>query len=1384
MSSRSTPVSHAGSSLSSYLLFQHEPALYLSTSSLASLVGNDKDYLPARAAHQFGLQGPCVGVQTACSTSLVAVHLACQSLLSRECDLALAGGVAVRVPQRMGYLAEEGGILARDGRCRAFDRRADGTVFGSGVGAVVLRRLEDALAAGDRVRAVVLGSAVTNDGRAKIGFTAPGEDGQAGAVAEALAVSGVDPLTIAYVECHGTGTPLGDPIEVAALARAFGPGRGSVALASVKTNVGHLESAAGVAGLAKAILALERGEIPASLGFEEPNPHLRLEATPFRIAARLEPWPAGPGPRRAGVSSFGMGGTNAHVVLEEGPAPRPAPLLDEGERVRVLPISARSEAALRALAGRYVELLDADGAPALSDVCHSAAARRAHHPFRLAVVGRTGREVSAALAAFARGEPDPRLRSGRRDAERAPRVAIAFPEAPCSGPGDEAVLAECDRALERLGARREGRPGRVASQMALASTWRALGIVAERVEATGDGEVAARWFEGSISADEAMRLSVQGPLPPPRGSGPGAFLGLAGDSFAEDLARLYVHGCRVRWRDVPFVREGRSVPLPAYPWQRERYWLERRRRSVAAGLPGRRLRSPNLSGAVFEVVLDPEGWPGLADHRIDERTVVPGAFHLSMLLAAAREELGSGGFVLEGVTFPRPLVIEIGRPVTVQAILEPEGAGRWRARVVSAEEGDAWSEHASARMARLVGPGASEALDEARSRCPTVVAGEVFYAALAARGVEIGRAARRVEGVFTGEGEAVADLTSGGGPRAPARLDAVFHGLAAASTAAAEGGVFVPVAIDRVALFEDAPRGRLACRARARPAPPGVRSGDAVLATSGGRTLIEVGGLVARSLGGSGAWLHAIEWRAADPPAPGASCWRIVGEGELADSLRRCVPAGPAEGTLVVGTGSLEANVRAVLEALGRNERVRIVTAGAQLESSEPLQAALWGLGRTIALERRELFGGLIDLDPGAPDPARALDRADGEDQVAYRGGVRRLARLVRASNVLTAEAIRIRSDAAYLVTGGLGALGLAVARWLVGRGARRLVLAGRRPPADPVPVESLRAAGVEVAVVSADVSGSGDLVGAGPLAGIIHAAGVLDDGVLASQSWERFERVLAPKARAAERLVRLARERGVDFLALFSSSAGVLGSPGQANYAAANAAMDAVARRARAEGVPAISIVWGPWAGDGMAAASGEAGRRRRAALGMDDLPPAQALETFGRLLGAGIAEIAVLPARWEAVGAAWPGGSPRLLERLVPSAAPVAEVARELERLAPAELEDRLLSLVRAEVRRALDWPAAKPLGDAERLFELGLDSLLAIDLRERLQIVVGRPLPATLLFERPTVGALAAHLAGEFAAPVAAEESDLGGLLEELEEMSEEEAARMLSRLEGGA
>ncbi len=414
----------AGESVNSYLLHNLLPQRELieSVGVFQTLIGNDRDHLATQTAYKLNLKGPCLNIQTACSTSLVVVHLACQSLLNQECDMALAGGVSVGVPQGQGALYQEGGIVSPDGHCRAFDAQAGGTVKGSGVGIVVLKRLADALADGDCIEAVIKGSAINNDGSLKVGYTAPSVEGQAGVIEEALATALVEPETVGYVETHGTGTALGDPIEIAALTQAFGAAggaRSSCAIGSLKTNIGHLDAAAGVASLIKTVLALKHREIPPSLHFAQPNPNIDFSRTPFHVNTKLTAWESNGSPRRAGVSSFGIGGTNAHVVLEEAPACAPS---GASRTHQLLMLSAKTATALDRMTANLASSLKERPQAELADVAYTLQVGRRDFTHRLAFVCLDTQDAVSVLESTTASHPQ-----GNSQEHEAPTVVFMFP---------------------------------------------------------------------------------------------------------------------------------------------------------------------------------------------------------------------------------------------------------------------------------------------------------------------------------------------------------------------------------------------------------------------------------------------------------------------------------------------------------------------------------------------------------------------------------------------------------------------------------------------------------------------------------------------------------------------------------------------------------------------------------------------------------------------------------------------------------------------------------------------------------------------------------------------------------------------------------------------
>jgi acyl transferase domain-containing protein/surfactin synthase thioesterase subunit/acyl carrier protein len=509
----------AGGLVSSYALRNDHPDLRGQTGDLGH-IGNDRDFLPSRLAYKLNLKGPCVNVQTACSTSLVAIHLACQGILQDEAEMALAGASVVRVPHISGYLAEPGGIYSRSGHCRPFDAASDGTLFGSGIAAVLLKPLTSALVDGDRIRAIIKGTAVANDGGTKFSYTAASAEGQARAMAAALRRANVAPETIGYIECHGTATALGDPVEVQALGHAFGEKMARCPIGSVKSNFGHLEQCAGIAGLIKVVLALEHGQIPPSINFTTPNPRIPFDRSSFFVNTELRPFARGPEPRRAAVNSVGMGGTNAFAVLEE--APERTPALGGERAYYALALSAATAPALAAQAANLRKALVADDAPSLTNACFTQNTGRHHFPLRHCVIGADREDLLRGLGSplpeavprpgklvflfSGQGAQRPRMGEALYRAEPVFRATLdaCFAGFAAAGTdlrpimfGDEAV--QLTRTLY-------AQPALFALQAGLIALWESWGIVPDCVIGHSAGEFAAAVAAGALARDDAVRL--------------------------------------------------------------------------------------------------------------------------------------------------------------------------------------------------------------------------------------------------------------------------------------------------------------------------------------------------------------------------------------------------------------------------------------------------------------------------------------------------------------------------------------------------------------------------------------------------------------------------------------------------------------------------------------------------------------------------------------------------------------------------------------------------------------------------------------------------------------------------------------------------------------
>ncbi|HEY7511839.1 MAG TPA: SDR family NAD(P)-dependent oxidoreductase [Vicinamibacteria bacterium] len=1353
--------------------------------------GNAPSAAAGRLSYVLGLQGPAIAVDTACSSSLVALHLACQSLRARECDAALAGGVNAILAPEVTINMSRARMMSPDGRCKTFDAAADGYVRGEGCGVVVLKRLSDAVAGGDRILALVRGSAVNQDGRSG-GFTAPSETAQQAVLRKALAAARVAPADVGYVEAHGTGTALGDPIEVHALSAVLGAGRTAerpLVLGSVKTNFGHLEAAAGIAGVIKVALALRHAEIPPHLHFRRWNPHVVHDGgCPMAVPTERRPWPAAEGRRIAGVSSFGFTGTNAHVVLESHAAP-PVEAERPDRPLHVVALSARSGAALAATAARLAGHVGTHASDALADVAHTVNAGRSHFGHRLAVIAATREQLLDRLRPGAEGRDGQAVIRGSVEGGAAPEVAFLFTGQGAqyaqmgrglyqTQPAFREALDRCDEALGDalprplvsvihgagepawLGDAQYAQPALFALQWALARMWRSWGVEPAWVMGHSLGEYAAACVAGVFTLEDGLRLvaergrlmqalpesgvmaaalageravraaveRVGGPVAVAAVNGPESVV-VSGSAAAVAAVRAELEAGGIRTRPLA-VSHAFHSPLMA-PIEAE---FARAVERVALARPAIGLVS-NVSGRpAGDEVTDPAYW---VRHLREPVRFADGIASLDRERCAAFVEIG-----------PAPTLIGLGR-----ACLPGEGR-LWLGSL--RRDGDDWAEVLQG-LAVLYAHGT-----------PVDWAG--FDRGYARRRVALPTYPFERKRYWAAGPALPPPAPSPGVPLEDRLYEVAWRARPRAETAARTGpGRWLlladgqGVAAELARLLER--RGER-CTLLGRPA-----------AKPGGPAEVE-------------AAVRALIKEDAAPLRGVVHLWTLDGEEEAA-----------ADEPAVTAAVTVAAAVRALAAEERPGARVFVVTRAGQAacgrgEALAP--AAAWGAGRVAALEHPDLWGGLVDLDPaGDTDAARLFDELwapDGEDQVAWRGGARYVARLVpRAAEALPAPVLR--PDGAYLVTGGLGALGLRVAGWLVARGARHLVLVGRRQasPDAQAAIARWSADGVEVRVAQADAADRERmrevLAGASaPLRGVVHAAGIMDPCALAALGADQVRATFRAKLLGAHVLHELTRDAPLELFVAFSSASGVWGAVGLAHYAAANQAVDALIRERRRRGLPGLSVAWGPWEGGGMAAGDS---REWLGRMGVRPLPAAEGLRALEQLLAAGVSEATVASVDWRTFRTVYEArGSRRLLEEIeaptpetAGQAAPAAEASALQRELAGAGADGRRDVLARWLSRLWRDVLHVEQAGPADDFFALGGDSIMGLQVITRAS-ALGLRVSLKQLLDHPTPGELAAVIATGGDAEPAAAASDVGGTVHDAGALTAADLAAIGAELERSA
>lgn len=1377
-----------------------------------------------RLSYLLDLRGPSMSVETSCSSSLVAVHIACRSLRDGETDLCLVGAVNLMQSPEQSIAYSQANMLSPEGKCKVFDTDADGYVRGEGCGFVALKRLADARRDGDNVLAAIYGTAVNQDGTSN-GLTAPNGPSQQAVIRKALANAGVDPSHIGYVEAHGTGTPLGDPIEIKSLKAVLGEARElhrTCWIGSVKTNVGHLEAAAGMAGLLKVVLALQHRQVPPHLNLNKLNPYISLEDTPFAIPTEVQDWEPIGGARLAGISSFGFGGTNAHAIVGEptlaSPSADTAVADSPAHPQQVLVLSAKEDAALMELAQRYGAYLENYPEVSLAGVCGTANQFRSHFNHRLSVVASSTAELRETLSQVRPDSIPAGVRRGTAKNARGIKVAFLF-----TGQGSQYVgmgrqlyeaqptfreaLDRCDRILQPLlaeslleilypASETEGetcalhqtayaQPALFAFEYALAQLWKSWGIEPAVVMGHSVGEYVAACVAGVFSLEDGLKLiAARGRLMQALPQGGGMLAVFAGADLLAPLLEPYgdravvaalngptntvVSGDRAALAELESHLNNLGIGSkalvvshafhsPAMAPMTEEF--EQIARTISFSPPQLKLIS-NLTGKLEDAgVADPKYW---CDHVLSPVRFSDGIATLLQTKCKAFLEVG-----------PKPILLAMGQRCFAESPAASDGA-QPRAWVPSlrASKDDRWQILDSLGQLYVAGARIDwSAVDGgyrgARLLLPTYPWQRQYYwpeGAVPAIGSTPDRQATSKEVpiarlLAAGDTERLTQLLQGGAsglstaeraalPTLVAELVKQYQGQMGALEAAS--GLYYQLE------WQERPLDR---------SQVPVREGDWTIVAH---------------RGGCGRGLAEL----LEQQGHGCSIIDIDPDGQpFEDALLRAVGQGDRPWAGIIFLGALGTDrsspswgpalgiVRALVAAreAGKLDRLpQLWLATQQATTLDPswaglAQSPLWGLGKVVALEYPEFWGGLIDL--GAADSKQGIEQlatelthASGEDAVAFQGDRRHVARLMPLTAPAVATEVEIAAAATYLITGGLGSLGLTVAQWLVARGARNLVLVGRRAPSAEArtTIERWQDMGVTVLTPSADVTVAAELAGVlekvatslPPLKGVIHAAGAVSYIPLLEMDADGFERVLQPKDVGARLLHELTEPLSLDFFVLFSSIASVWGSKGQAHYAAANQCLDSLAHYRRSRGLPALSINWGPWAGGGMADPEFAALMAR---MGIEPLAPETATAALGQLLGSSQPQVTVADVDWSRFKALFElRGSVPLFACLGDDDAPEEATAegaperlvRTLEGIPGPQRFDFLASYLQKELAAVLGMSQKLP-GLDRGFFEIGMDSLMAVELKRRLEVEFERSLPGTLLFEAPTIQDLACYL-----------------------------------------
>jgi phthiocerol/phenolphthiocerol synthesis type-I polyketide synthase B len=1321
---------------------------YLTSSDLPGVdawnnVGGALSIIANRLSYFLDLRGPSVTVDSACSSSLVALHLACQSLRTSDSQVAVAAGVNLLLSPTVFAGFDEAGALSPTGVCRAFDADADGFVRGEGAGVVVLKRLSDAARDGNRVLAVIRGSAVNSDGRSN-GLMAPNPAAQMAVLRAAYVNSGVDAHEVDYVETHGTGTLLGDPIEARALGSVLGRGRpkySPLLIGAIKTNLGHLEAAAGIAGFIKAVLALQRATIPGNLNFATPNPHIPFDDVGLKVVVEQQQWPQVERVRRAGVSSFGFGGTNAHVVIEQAPVFEPQDLQPDPP-VSTLVITGRTPERIASMATAMADwMADAGAGVGLTDAAHTINHHRASHTQFATVCARDRAGAVAGLRAIAGGGSAVGV-VGPHDGPCGPGTVFVY-----SGQGshwagmgrqllaDEAAFASAVDEIEPPFVEHVGfslrqvlaegqpvsgdaqvQPVVMALQLALTRLWASYGVTPDAVVGHSMGEVTAAVVSGALSPADGLRVIATRSrlMSQLAGAGAVALLGLDPEATSALIAEHPTVSLAGFISPRQTVIAGPVAPVDSViaAVSGQNHFARRVNMEVASHtasmdpvLPQLRAALADLSPATPKIplistvadatttpVLDAEYW--VANVR------QPMRLHQA-IAAAARDH----------ATFievsPHPTLIH-----AISATCEPMAAHHHSIGTLWRDGDDTVSFHTNLNATHTAHPPPTPHPPEPHPVLPSTpwhhTRHWIDFAPLRPRG--------------------------GSGEGGPAQTGAVVPAewcctltwptrALPAATPAAEGRWLVVADAALGAQFSRTLDGDDALTVL----PPSVLADDA------GRAAL------ADALGGVSHVVFA--------PEVEAGCFGARPGYELFNAARR----------LSAACGAMALPPR--LFMLTRNAQP--IGAG---DRANPAHAVLWGLGRTLAVEQPDIWGAIVDVDESVPAELAAryvVAEARGgaeEDQVVYRAGGRHVPRLSRQ----TPPTVSTEFDTthSHLVIGAAGKTGPYLIRQLADMGAATIIAVSRNPGSrlDGL-AASLSANGTALVTVAADATDEAamtalfDRFGADlpPLGGIYLAAYAGGPVTLRDMTDDDVTTMFAPKLDAASLLHKLSLHQPVAQFVMFTSISGVLGSRWLGHYAATTTFLDTFAYARRAAGLPATAVNWGSW----KSLADNQTDQELQVTVksGLEPMPDEVAIQALWSLTGPDAAvRRTIVAADWARLAAAYRTRAPfHIVDELLAgesdggiASTPSTAFRDALRECEPRRRHDLLVEHINAQVCAAMGLAPSESLDPSAGFFQSGMDSLMSVTLQRSLAESLGETLPASVVFDYPTVGALARYLA----------------------------------------